>query len=205
MVCMAIEGAMQIEGGNWRIFDQMLKAAGANLHLNTTVTDIGKKDGKFILKTSFADDERIESTTQKTFDSVILAAPLQYSSIKIEDGLLKHIPDEIPYVELHVTLFTSPLKLNPGHFNMKEGDEMPNTVLTTLSPHDVPGNKRTFAGKAGFFSISTLRSVTNPITKEREYLYKIFSPEAITSNNLTDLFAMHSRELQANLHLNCIY
>lgn len=187
---------MQIEGGNWRIFDQMIKASGANVHLNTAVTSITKKDGKYGLKTSSKEDDKSAVTKESTFDSVILAAPLQFSGIELAKGLLKHIPDEIPYVKLHVTLFTSPLKLKPSHFNKKEGDAMPNNILTTLASEDVPGSNRTYVGKAGFFSISTLKTVTNPKTKEKEFIYKIFSPETLTSSDLKDIFGMDNCKLE---------
>ncbi|KAL8711911.1 MAG: hypothetical protein Q9225_007040 [Loekoesia sp. 1 TL-2023] len=39
MVCMATDGAMSIQGGNWQIFDGMIKSSGATLLLNTSVTN----------------------------------------------------------------------------------------------------------------------------------------------------------------------
>jgi len=123
------------------------------------------------------------------FDStVILAAPLQFSNIDIEKGLLKVTPDEIPYVKLHVTLFTSNKTLNPIFFNITPGTEVPTTILTTLPPgEEVPANQSEGVGPAGFFSISTLRQLINPETLEKEYLYKIFSPKAVTSEFLSSI------------------
>lgn len=37
-VCMATSGAKQIVGGNWQIFDRMLKEAKAKVHLKTVVS-----------------------------------------------------------------------------------------------------------------------------------------------------------------------
>lgn len=194
MVCMAIEGAMQIKGGNWQIFDRMLKASGANVNLKSTVANIKKLDGgKFSIETTGEKgDFSVINSVHTEFDSVVLAAPLQYSHIDIEH-LTKHVPDSIPYVHLHVTLFASPLKLNPMYFNLKPGTLAPTTILTTLSPSDQPSPVQDGVGSAGFFSISTLREATNPQTQQKEYLYKIFSPKAITSEFLSDIFGVPSK------------
>ncbi|KAL3426228.1 prenylcysteine oxidase [Phlyctema vagabunda] len=191
MVCMAIEGAMQIEGGNWKIFDSMLKASNATVHLNSTVTNISKQNGKYVIKTSSPDATTGEvNTIEEPYDTVVLAAPLQYSDIEIEEGLLKHTPDKIPYVQLHVTLFATPLTLSPAYFNLAPDAPVPNTILTTTPPKEDLGNSNDGVRKAGFFSISTLRNVINPKSLEEEYLYKIFSPEKLTSDFLSDIFAV---------------
>jgi prenylcysteine oxidase/farnesylcysteine lyase len=186
MVCMAIEGAMQIEGGNWRIFEGMLNTSKADVHLNTAVEGLSKENGKFTLKVSGSSDAVSSASDQ--FDTVILAAPLQFTGIKLSDGLVKHVPDNIPYVTLHVTLFATFLKFNESFFNLKPGSIVPNTILTTLSPDENSSNRSNVVGKSGFFSISTLRNTVNPKTHQGEYVYKIFSPTAITSTFLSSLF-----------------
>lgn len=196
MVCMAIEGAMSIDGGNWQIFDGMLKASNATLILNRTVDEITKAKGKYVLKTlstaTVADDALSLPYWEDSFDTVILAAPLQYSDIKLEKDLLKHTPDEIPYVKLHVTLFTSPHPLDGAFFNLTPDAEVPTTILTTLPADEIPADPQHGAGSIGFFSISTLRNVTNPKTRQPERLYKIFSPEKITSEFLSNILGAPS-------------
>jgi prenylcysteine oxidase/farnesylcysteine lyase len=188
---MAIEGAMQVKGGNWQIFQHFLRASEANTLLNTTVTEIKKENRKYIVETSPAHDLTGEAAgIGMTFDTVVLAAPLQFTNIRLQKDLVRHVPDEIPYVKLHVTLFTSPLKFSGAYFNLKEGDEVPNTVLTTLSPGEDSSDRKNIVGKAGFFSISTLRSIINPNTMGKEYVYKIFSPEKVTEEFLTNLFGI---------------
>jgi prenylcysteine oxidase/farnesylcysteine lyase len=189
MVCMAIEGAMQIEGGNWQIFSGMLNASSATTLLNTTVTSISKSKSKYSVKTSTSDSlTGAELINEEPFDTVILAAPIQFSSIDLPKGLLKRTPDEIPYVTLHVTLFTSPHALNQTYFNLSPTDEVPSSILTTL-PKDAPppSKPEDSVGSPGFFSISTLRKMINPETLEIEYLYKIFSPKAVTSTFLSQI------------------
>ncbi|KAH6677448.1 Prenylcysteine lyase-domain-containing protein [Halenospora varia] len=181
MVCMAIDGAMQIAGGNWQIFDNMLKASNATTLLNSTVSAISKHGGKYNIKTSSKDAAGKLSTKEQPFDTIVLAAPFQYSDIDIEEGLVKRLPDKIPYVKLHVTLFASPKRLDPTFFGLKPDVETPTTILTTLAPDELPSAG---VGKAGFFSISTLRPILNPKTLRKEYLYKVFSPKALTSEFL---------------------
>ena len=185
---MAIDGAMQIEGGNWQIFDSMLVAANATVLLNTTVDGITKENGKYIVKSSSPTPKngRINAV-EESFDTVVLAAPLQFSDIDIEEGLLKYTPDEIPYVTLHVTLFTSPHTLDYGYFNLAETDEVPTTVLTTLPPDEAFSASENGSGLPGFFSLSTLRTVTNPKTLKEERLYKIFSHREITPDFLSNI------------------
>jgi prenylcysteine oxidase/farnesylcysteine lyase len=197
MVCMAIEGAMQIEGGNWRIFNGMLKASNSTVHLNTAVDAITKIDGgRYSIKTSFSDTRSgINRAGEASFDTVVLAAPLQFANIEVKGNLLKHTPDEIPYVTLHVTLFTSPHTLSREFFNLAPSAEVPTTVLTTLPPNEIPENPEDGVGSPGFFSISTLRTVVNPKTQEKEHLYKIFSPRKVTSAFLSSILGLSGRFL----------
>jgi prenylcysteine oxidase/farnesylcysteine lyase len=197
MVCMAVEGAMQIQGGNWQIFAGMLNASNASTLLNTAVTSISKSKSKYSLKTSTTDSLTGNlSTNEESFDTIILAAPLQFSQLTLADGLIKHVPDEIPYVTLHVTLFTSPHAINQTFFNLSPKDEVPSSILTTL-PKDapLPEKPEESVGSPGFFSISTLRTVVNPETLEKEYLYKIFSPKAVTSSFLSEILNVHGKSL----------
>jgi prenylcysteine oxidase/farnesylcysteine lyase len=195
MVCMAVEGAMQIQGGNWQIFAGMLNASNASTLLNTAVTSISKSKSKYSLKTSTTDSLAGNlSTNEESFDTIILAAPLQFSQLTLADGLIKHVPDEIPYVTLHVTLFTSPHAINQTFFNLSPKDEVPSSILTTL-PKDAPLSEKPedSVGSPGFFSISTLRTVVNPETLEKEHLYKIFSPKAVTSSFLSEILNVHGK------------
>ncbi|KAF2121801.1 prenylcysteine oxidase-like protein 1 precursor [Lophiotrema nucula] len=183
MVCMAAEGAMAIKGGNWRIFSAMLKRSGADIRLNTTVNEISKQgDGTYILTA----DAGVKSSAQ-SFDSIILAAPYQFSAIDINPSP-RSTPDEIPYVELHVTLFASPHRLDPAAFNLKPDDKVPQFVITTLPPGEQHGSDPDGVGSPGFFSISVVGRGLNPNsspTNRPEYIYKIFSAKPVDSRFLT--------------------
>ncbi|CAK7270022.1 hypothetical protein SEPCBS119000_003871 [Sporothrix epigloea] len=200
MVALAPSGASQIRGGNWQIFDCMARASGADLRMNTSITRINKAPGAapgaalpstmYVVKSTDA----LGVETADEFDSVVLATPFQYSGIEAGDGVLQTAIDEIPYVRLHVTLFTSPLTFDAAFFKLAPGSKaVPTTVLTTLADDDGNNGQGSSggadgSGKAGFFSVSTLRRVINPLTRREEYLYKIFSPEAVTPAFLSRLF-----------------
>jgi prenylcysteine oxidase/farnesylcysteine lyase len=187
MVSTAPEGAMSVVGGNWRIFHEMVGRSGAAFLPNTSVVSIelDTKDSassvpKYALRTrSPSHDAAFEETHPVAFDNVVIATPYQFSKISMADGLLENPIDEIPYIKLHVTIFSSPFQLSAEYFKVSPS-KVPTTVLTTLAESDKPTSGVQGAGKAGFYSISTLRMVINPKTGKSEYLYKIFSPEEVT-------------------------
>jgi prenylcysteine oxidase/farnesylcysteine lyase len=167
------------------------------------VTAISETKGQYNIKTSAKDsDSGLLRTAEEPFDHVIVAAPLQFSNIEIETDLFKHVPDEIPYVTLHVTLFTSPRTLNPAFFNLAPDAEVPSTILTTLPPNESPVDPEDGVGPAGFFSISTLRTVINPKTLEKENLYKIFSPRKVTTEFLSELLASPIPEVLSTINID---
>lgn len=178
MVCMAAEGGMSVHGGNWQIFDRMLKSAHNDVRLSTNVTDISRnEDGEtYTIQSSTqgnSKDDKINLISIDTFDTVVIATPLQFSKFTIKN-LANELPSPIPYVKLYVSLFTSPAFLfDFERLGLPAGSLVPTTLLTTL-PSDGSEPPK-------FFSISTLRSITNPTVDppRREYLYKIFSPRPL--------------------------
>lgn len=199
MVSMAPEGAKAVLGGNWKIFDHMVAASGATVALNTSVSSIalGTKPGaahpKYLINTKSAGN-KAEASAGVAFDNVILATPYQFSGIKAPAEVLQTTIDEIPYVDLHVTLFTSPFAINPAFLGLEPGAKVPTTVLTTYAPTENGTSGPEGAGKTGFFSVSTLRTITNPATGKQEIVYKIFSPDRVTPAFLTSLLGVEVPE-----------
>lgn len=166
------------------------------MHRNTSVASIALKSGpsssKYLLSTKTAGSEADAEAEQYpiAFDNVVIATPWQYSDINVSEDLFQHRIDEIPYTRLHVTLFASPFRLSPEYFGLEPGSKAPDSVLTTLAPRDDAKAGSEGAGKAGFYSVSTLRTVTNPDTLKDEFIYKIFSPEKVTAEFLSDLLGV---------------
>lgn len=174
MVCMSTDGAMSIKGGNWQIFERMLNASGAGVDLDTGVTGIARHENGTYTISSTSSSEDTEGQNEQLFDSVVLAAPFQYSKIGITPPLARE-PDTIPYVKLHVTLFTTPHKLSQAYFGLPPDSSVPSMVLTTLP------------GPSPFTSISRHRTILrNGISHG---LYKIFSKQPITADLLSQLYA----------------
>jgi len=206
MVCMATDDAMSVKGGNWRIFSGMLAASNAKVHLNTAVTKLHKSPsgGKWIVYSSqcagdkgHEDSESAPTFQAEVFDEVVLASPFQFSDIEIHPEPEK-TPDTIPYVQLHVTLFTSPLRLSPGYFHLPADQEVPDMVLTTLNATEQQDEKITRGegihgvGSSGFFSVSLLRSIKREVdgVHKIEYLYKIFSPTKMTHKHMKEFLGV---------------
>ncbi|KAL8923309.1 MAG: hypothetical protein Q9208_004709 [Pyrenodesmia sp. 3 TL-2023] len=230
MVCMATDGAMSIEGGNWHIFDGMIKSSGATLFLNSSATSISKdvSTGKYFIKTTspeplYPAQDLPSSSSGIAYDTVIIASPLQFSNISFSPPLSTAVPP-IPYVSLHVTLFTSPYTLSPSYFN--NPSTMPTTILTTTTPlssrasiNDTITPASTNSKHPLFFSISTLRTLYPPpkdshlplgvesicgdrSPAEQEYLYKIFSPHPLSRSQIEAMLAAPAPE--EDPHLNAI-
>ncbi|QIX00580.1 hypothetical protein AMS68_006097 [Peltaster fructicola] len=188
MVCMATDGAMAIQGGNWQIFDHFITASDANLLLNATAHSISRElDGTFTIQMASKSSQDCR-TTSENFDAVVIAAPFEGSKISLGDMI--HKPGPVGYVNLHVTIFTSPHRLSPGFFGLNGNDDVPRTVLTTLLCDDAPETCFSVDGTApDFFSISLLTAVQNPGTGSTEYAYKVFSHTAPSDRWLQDMLS----------------
>ena len=201
LVCMAIEGAVAVHGGNWQIFQEMVRRSGARANFDALVTDIAAHDnGTYTVQSKKKVSEHVgldphfdtsdafeASSHHEQFDTVIMATPLQFSNISFEPQL-PNPPEQIPYVTLHVTLFTSPHKLSPVYFSLADQKDVPETIITTLPEGLDLGDARGVdaVGPAGFWSISTLRSIRENGSRT-QYLYKIFSPTPVTGSWLSNV------------------
>lgn len=189
---LATDGAMSIEGGNWQMFAHMIEASGATIHLKTQVNRLKQLDnGRYELSYKTNSDEHSETVLSDEYDEVVLAAPKQFSDIEFATEP-RHVPDEIPYVKLHVTLFTSKHTLAPQAFNLPPGQLVPQTVLTTLPSGERHTDSSDGVGSPGFFSISTLRPTmdTRDGKDQLEYLYKIFSHEPVNSTFFANILGL---------------
>ncbi|KAJ5751615.1 hypothetical protein N7520_008532 [Penicillium odoratum] len=197
MVCMATDGAVSVHGGNWRIFDGVLKAAKTEVRLNTTVTKIARSnEGTVRITSKSTSDLESAQSDESEFDEVVIAGPLQYSGISISPPL-EHTPDKIPYVQLHVTLLASPHRISSQFFGLDDKNfQPPETILTTLPEGLDLGTNPKGVGPSGFWSVSTLQEVPRIIMKdgqeqlENHFVYKIFSPERPTADFIAKLFGI---------------
>ncbi|KAL2421396.1 hypothetical protein ABEF95_007728 [Exophiala dermatitidis] len=219
LVCMAIEGAMAVEGGNWQIFHEMVKRSASRVLLNTTVTDIILDPHTETYRVRTDDPDIDAQFNAEPYDNVILAAPYQFANISFTPPLVDP-PAKVDYVSLYVTLLTSPHRLSPSFFGLESQADVPASVLTTLPEdlNDVLGSRRGIdaVGPSGFWSISTLRVLRPdtdglffgptatawkngsievdseaPISElQPQYLYKIFSSAPLTGSFVSSLLGI---------------
>ncbi|KAI0165247.1 prenylcysteine oxidase [Hypoxylon sp. FL1284] len=196
MVAMAPEGAMSIAGGNWRIFAEMVSRSEAHVSLNSTVTSIAKEPSSDPDSSSPKYSIRVRTTgaaeteAEAVFDDVVIATPYQFSGIDHDADVMPRPVDSIPYVTLHVTLFSTPYRFSPAFFNLEPAARVPTSVLTTLGPDEEAQPGPAGAGRAGFFSATLVKVVTNPKMGKAEYVYKIFSPDKVTPAFLSRLLGV---------------
>lgn len=165
MVCMSTDGGMSLEGGNWQIFDGMIKTSGAAIQLGARVTDVETlADGKLNVIYHGSANETAQAAS---FDAVVLAAPFPSSNITLSPPPTWK-PGRAQYVHLHVTHLASPFRPDPHFFGLKDDQAhlVPDTILTTLPPNSNPdrmGRGTLGVGPTTFWSFSTLR-IVSPLT-----------------------------------------
>ncbi|WVF66429.1 hypothetical protein IAT40_001169 [Kwoniella sp. CBS 6097] len=179
-VSMATSGASQIEGGNYQVFQSMLDASGATVHLGTEVTDIIPLNKGSGSSSFYVQSNKTEIDDEVPFDAVFFAAPWGSSHVskKMARDFEQPIPSQ-PYVRLHVTyLTTSQPHPQPSFFGLPKGSFVPNTIITSSSP------KGSAIPPARFQSISW-HGETSPGSKE--YAVKIFSLTRLNERFLLEL------------------
>ncbi|KAJ2649397.1 hypothetical protein IWW40_003244 [Coemansia sp. RSA 1250] len=93
--------AYSIAGGNYQIFKHMLASSESHLHLNTSITEIRRKNtGKYTVLTQ-------SNGEHDDFDLVIIAAPLSLANISISDTKYQ---DHTEYMHMYVTFAIGTLR-----------------------------------------------------------------------------------------------
>ncbi len=186
-VAMATSDARRIAGGSYQIFEQFLKHSGANIYLNTKVSELqfhlvftywSKSPKRFKqvkdITPSSSSSWTLKSTRGATeYRAVILAAPFHSTHITVPRSIYNQIPEQ-PYQQIHVTLLstTSPHP-NSAYFGFSEGVNMPRVLLTTKNS----------AAQPEFNSLSY-----HGLIREGEWAVKIISDQKISNEWLDNMF-----------------
>ncbi|KAG0197790.1 hypothetical protein BGX28_008711 [Mortierella sp. GBA30] len=167
LVTMAAEDALQIQDGNFQIFEGMVGRSKADVRLNTKVARVRKLQPEHE-----GDEPQFEVTTtsgqREVFDSIVIAAPIHSSDIDF-DLDLPPLP-KISYRTVHATFVRG--RVNPAYFNAPSDKKFPSHILTTNSV-DVE-----------FTSLSIQLKLSNG-----ETVTKIFSPEPLQPELLDRLYS----------------
>ncbi|KAF9977788.1 hypothetical protein BGZ73_004855 [Actinomortierella ambigua] len=126
LVSMAAEGAYQVVGGNFQIFEGMIANSHANVKLGTKIARI--------IRVREGEETKFEVTTttgnRQTFDAIVLAAPLHSLDIDLSSLNLPPQP-HVDYRTIHATFVKG--RVNPGYFNWTSGAKLPTHILTVNS------------------------------------------------------------------------
>jgi len=178
-----------IHQGNQRLPHRMLKIAEAHIYLNTRVSRVtsGEQRRWKIHTVSTNDQMNTQpSTSEAEFDIVILAAPFALNGIDIDPPIsaLAFMTEVRPYVERHVTLFSTLHRLSPRYFNQSTDTTVPEDILTA------PTQSLSENGN-DIFSITVADRVPPPDTidneDELEDVYKIISSKPIPDDEIAHL------------------
>ncbi|MDR3315250.1 MAG: FAD-dependent oxidoreductase [Coriobacteriales bacterium] len=169
-----------IEGGNWTLYDKMLKKSGADLRVKTKIDKISITSTPDGLR-PYSYELLTHDGQTSTYDAVILAAPPALADLRIElDGKPFAVAAH-PYQEVQTTLVVGDLR--PEYFGQKPGKLMPSTIFTASS------------APAPFKSIGT----TGWSPEYNSRIYKIFSADHVMTD--ADLNAIFSVVHDTHVHV----
>ncbi|KAG2160140.1 FAD/NAD(P)-binding domain-containing protein [Suillus bovinus] len=178
---MAATGASGVVAGNFLIFEHFLENSTAKVFLNTNVKEIRRKTGTSLWTV-------YTSAGSQTYQGVILAAPFHQTDITLPSDLAELIPPQ-PYVNLHVTLLTTPSEHpKPEYFGLASNARVPATILSTYEGARAGGvepefNSISYHGKVRRVDGAAGDAVANP-----ESTVKIFSEERVSDEWLETVF-----------------
>ena len=183
---------VSIYQGNQRLPHRMLKISEAYIRLNTRVSRITageKRRWRVHARTSNVAETQA-STSTADFDIIVLTAPFAFNGIDIDPPLstLASKTEIRPYMERHVTFFSTLDRLSPNYFNRSINTTVPETILTApRQPVSEGGNE--------IFSITIADRVPPPNAgdnvDELEYVYKIVSSKPTPDDEIARLLGHH--------------
>lgn len=186
LVAVGASRATSVEGGNSRLVERMIQLSGADLHLNSKVTRIGRgyhRRYRLSMARNALKDPR--SPRHAEFDAVVLAAPLWSSKVDLSNLHIQSIASIPQYVETHVTHFATPANISPKFFDHSLNATIPDDLLTTTSHSHDPDLLR--------LSRSTIRFRRGWLPGndcgqfDTEYLYRVLSRSLMKDEDLVHM------------------
>jgi prenylcysteine oxidase / farnesylcysteine lyase len=193
LMAAGVSKATSVDGGNNRVIERMIKLSKADLHLNSQVIKISPGyHRRYRLSVARTSPAYTPNPEYAEFDAVILAASLQSSKVDLGDLGLRSIASLTPYVETHVTHFTTPLAISPKFFDPLLNASVPDDVLTTFtSSHDpdlLSLSKFTICYHRGCLPGDDCDQC------DEENLYRVFSRHRIEDGNLVQMIGQKFHE-----------
>lgn len=168
-----------VDGGNFRVAEKLLEASDAQLVRDRVSKVSSANDGKLIVTRQGTTIENDNSDLSRTYDIVVLAAPLQTNSDSSID--LSEYRDKGwagPYHHTVSTVLQG--KLNHSFFGYSEKESMPDEILSTA---------------AGLFfnSVSRIQPVDYNKNDRASDVWKVFSPVPLSDSELDLLFIQYNK------------
>ena len=153
MVCMSTDGAMAVEGGNWRIFDEMVRRSGARVVFNTTIEEIRMEA---VGSSSNCLDSALESNAEMKHDTGVMhdADLKRNTEVDGNEGSEQRISlltDTHKFEDFDTVILSAPfknIKISPQPSQLPDVPEYVSLYVTLFtSPHRP--DPRYFGLKAG--------------------------------------------------------
>ena len=188
---LALRPAANVEicQGNQQLPDRMLKIAGAHVCLNHRVSRITTGDQRRWKIHAVYSDDQVEaqpSMFEAEFDIIILTAPFASSAIDMDLPMSIPVPatEVQPYVERHVTLFSTLHRLSSKYFNQSTNTTIPENILTAPTQF-IPRENNDIFSVTVSDRILPLDTIDNE--DGLEYVYTILSSKPVSNNEIARL------------------
>ncbi|KAF8926057.1 hypothetical protein BGZ47_002919 [Haplosporangium gracile] len=175
LVTMAANGAQQIEGGNFQIFEGMVAKSGAEVRLETKIARVRRLEPQ-----SGSEEPQFEVTTttgqKQIFDYIVIAAPIDLTNIDFDISLPPQ--PKVDYRIIHATFVRG--NVNPSYFYTPASP-----VRSSIpSAKDFPTHILSTNSRAEFTSLSIQARLSNG-----ETITKIFSSKELSKDLLDRLYS----------------
>ena len=174
-----------VVGGNWQIAQKVLKASGASLVMDDVVRVTKIDDGSGKVKYTIMTEDMTETGD---FDVVIVANPLNLSSIKYEN--FSHdvytAAATTPY-QRTVSNFAN-ARINQEFFGVEAGKSFPQVILTS-GMEGCPFQFNSVAVEIpSDITQEDVYKFTKPLKEDPRRVWKVFSPQPLTASQLKAMF-----------------
>ncbi|PRP86811.1 prenylcysteine oxidase [Planoprotostelium fungivorum] len=160
---------VSVREGIASVWENVVKETSAIVRTDTMVNKIRRIENEGASKYIVEYDGKAD-----TFDVVVIATPLEFSGIDIEEGVLPvEARFQRKYQVTHVTLVEG--ELDPTYFGHREGDLLPDTI-GSVDGKGIPWRSVSIKGRS----------------KGGQHVYKIFSGEEMKEEHLEKMFSKRS-------------
>ena len=169
-----------LKGGNSQLIERMVSASLAEVQYSQRVVEIRRGANNSVQLRSCSTLDGIIEDTERSFDSVIIAAPWASTGISMPE--LTILPSLVEYTSVHVTHFATPLDLNPEAFNLEDDASLPDDIITMPLPSSTSMSE---TSTLDFFRLTKTRLPVRSVSTEDQgpqiNLYRLLTSKPLTA------------------------